>query len=89
MKLLLERDYIYCYNKNKENPVVVSVSEQTTQADYFELQDDDALIYSWDEGVAKYRNPNHNSVNIINCERFVKLLPNRIKNAVAVGKHIY
>jgi hypothetical protein len=88
MKTLLEQDFVTHYNKNKELPVVANVPVQTTQADYFELKDGGSLVYSKGQGIAKYDNPSGNNVCVINYEKFVTSLPNRVKNAVAVGKSI-
>ncbi|MDR0614507.1 MAG: hypothetical protein LBF82_00840 [Lactobacillales bacterium] len=88
MKTLLEQDFVTYYNKNKESPVVANVSVRATQADYFELKDDESLVYSKGQGVAKYDNPSRCNVSVINYEDFVKSLPNRVKNAVAVGRDI-
>jgi hypothetical protein len=88
MKILLEQDFVTYYNKNKELPVVVNVSVQATQADYFELKDDKTLVYPKGQGFAKYDNPNRCNIYVVNYEGFVKSLPDGVKNAVAVGRNV-
>ncbi|GAP71968.1 hypothetical protein SAMD00024442_21_9 [Candidatus Symbiothrix dinenymphae] len=79
MKKLLEQDFTYHYNKNKENPVTVVVLQQTTREIYFELIDDDIIVYHTD-GIAKYENQIEQNVYLINYENFINSLPPRVKN---------
>jgi hypothetical protein len=88
MKSLLEKDFVYHYNKNKEKSVVANVTIQTTTDGDFELKDDDILIYPPGKGIAKYKNSKYINISVINYENYVKSLPDRVKNAVAVGKDI-
>jgi hypothetical protein len=88
MKQLLEQDFICHYNRHKGLPVSVVVIQQTTNTGDFELNDDDVMVYSSGQGVAKYKNPAFQTVNVINYECFINSLPKRVKNTDSIGKDI-
>ena len=71
MKKLLEKDFISHYGLT----VGVTVNIVPTDKEHFELKDDATLMYSSGSGIAKYENPTHKEVNIINYEAFFKSLP--------------
>jgi hypothetical protein len=71
MKNLLEHHFVSHYRL--ADHVSVNVVS-TTNAD-FELKDDAVLVYPSGAGIAKYSNPNHKEVNVINYEVFFKSLP--------------
>jgi hypothetical protein len=88
MKQLLEQDFICHYNRHQDLPVSVVVTQQTTNTEDFELNDDDVMVYSSGQGVAKFKNPTFQTVNVINYESFVNSLPKRVKNTDSIGKDI-
>ena len=71
MKNLLEHNFISHYGLTAS--VIVNVVS-TTDVD-FDLNDDDVLVYRSGTGIAKYSNPSHKEVNVINYETFFKSLP--------------
>jgi hypothetical protein len=70
MKSLLENDFISHYGLK-----AASVTVHTISTTDFELVDDATMIYPSGRGIAKYSNPTHKEVNVINYETFIDSLP--------------
>jgi hypothetical protein len=85
METLLNLDFINHYNRHGNLPVPGNAVSKSTQETYFELTDDDVMIYSQGQGVAKYDNPTQKTIFVINYERFVTPLPPRVKNSIGKG----
>ncbi|MDF2382182.1 hypothetical protein JMG10_11930 [Nostoc ellipsosporum NOK] len=73
MEMLLRNDFTTYYGLAVSTVVNISAN---TAAPYFELNDDNTLIYTIvGQGVAKYRNDSALNVNVINFEAFIDSLP--------------
>jgi len=74
---LLLVDFIQHYRLNITTPVIISDS---TNARYFELKDDNHLIYyNKNEGTAAYINNSDYRLKVVNYEAFIKNLPQAFK----------
>jgi len=71
MKNLLEHHFISHYGLT----ACVAVDVVSTTDAEFDLKDDAVLVYPFGAGLAKYSNPNHKEVNVINYEHFINTLP--------------
>lgn len=82
MKSLLENEFVAHYNSQKDKPVNITIVLKNTKQESFGLKDDDVMLYTKDEGIAKYENPDKTNIHILNYERYLKALPPRVKNAL-------
>lgn len=82
METLLRNKYTVHYGQ----PLCVrGTISKSTNATYFELNDDSTIIYQQkDEGVAKFNNPAQKNITAINYENFVGLLSPRFRNGRGV-----
>lgn len=71
IKSLLEHNFVSHYRLSAS----VSVNVVSTNDANFDLKDDTVLVYPAGAGSAKFSNPAHKEVNIINYESFVNSLP--------------
>ncbi|MDR3244951.1 MAG: hypothetical protein LBT50_00790 [Prevotellaceae bacterium] len=71
MKNLLGKNFVSHY----ELTASITVNVVSTSDKQFDLKDDDALVYPFGNGIAKYENPTRKEVNVINYESFLKSLP--------------
>lgn len=71
IKNLLECNFITHYKLT----TIVSVNVVSTTDTNFDLIDDAVLVYPAGTGIAKYNNPNHKEINVINYESFINSLP--------------
>lgn len=77
MENLLNNDFKNHYRLTSEPILTISY---VTNASYFELKDDNVVIYETvNSGFAKYTNTNSIKVNIVNYEAFIKSLSHKFK----------
>lgn len=77
METLLRNDFTVHYSL----PVSTAVNSANTTATYFELKDDNTLIYTIiGQGVAKYQNISTRNISVINFESFINSLPRAFIN---------
>jgi hypothetical protein len=74
MENLLKNDFTSHYGLPSATVLIAH-----TRNAYFELKDDEVLIYPLNQGIAKYDNPRQLPITIINYDKFVTALPDNFQ----------